>query len=52
LRFGAELVFAMREEFEPEVVIVNRSEEMSFEDHLTQDVFEKNPNARCLTTGL
>ncbi|MFE1745789.1 IS607 family transposase [Coleofasciculus sp. H7-2] len=41
LRFGAELVFAMCEEFETEVVIVNKShEEMTFEQELVQDMIE------------
>lgn len=41
LRFGAELVFAMCEEFETEVVIVNKSnEEISFEQELVQDMIE------------
>lgn len=41
LRFGAELVFAMCEEFETEVVIVNKSvDELSFEQELTQDMIE------------
>jgi excisionase family DNA binding protein len=41
LRFGSELVFAMCEEFETEVVIVNKSsEELSFEQELVQDMIE------------
>jgi excisionase family DNA binding protein len=40
LRFGAELVFAICEEFQTEVVIVNKSEDASYEDELTQDVLE------------
>ncbi|QNP29835.1 IS607 family transposase [Cylindrospermopsis curvispora] len=41
LRFGSELVFAMCEEFETEVVIVNKSsEEISFEQELVQDMIE------------
>ncbi len=40
LRFGAELVFAICEEFQTEVVIVNKSDEMSYEEELTQDVLE------------
>jgi len=41
LRFGAELVFAVCEEFGVEVVILNRSEnELSFEEELAQDVLE------------
>lgn len=40
LRFGSELVFALCEHFGTEVVIVNASEEASFEDELVQDVLE------------
>lgn len=41
LRFGAELVFAMCEEFETEVVIVNKShEETTVEQELVQDMIE------------
>lgn len=41
LRFGAELVFAVCEEFETEVVIVNKSnEELSFEQELVTDMIE------------
>jgi excisionase family DNA binding protein len=41
LRFGSELVFAICEEFEVEVVIINRSvEEISFEQELTTDMIE------------
>lgn len=41
LRFGAELMFAMCEEFETEVVIVNKSdEEISFEQELVTDMLE------------
>lgn len=40
LRLGAELVFAICEEFQTEVVIVNQSEDSSDEDELTQDVLE------------
>ncbi len=41
LRFGAELVFAMCEEFETEVVIINKSnEEVTFEQELVQDMIE------------
>jgi len=39
LRFGAELVFAICEEFETEVVIINKtSEEVTFEQELVQDM--------------
>ncbi len=40
LRFGSELVFAMCEQFETEVVIVNRSEDKSCEEDLAQDMLE------------
>lgn len=40
LRFGSELIFALCEQFGCEVVIINRSDESSFEDDLTQDVLE------------
>jgi hypothetical protein len=41
LRFGAELVFAMCEEFGTEVMIINQSpEEVSFEQELVSDMIE------------
>lgn len=40
LRFGSELIFSLCEQFGIEVVIMNRSEESSFEDDLVQDVLE------------
>ena len=41
LRFGSELVFAICEEMETEVVIINKTpEEVSFEQELVQDVLE------------
>lgn len=41
LRFGSELVFAICEEFETEVTIINSSQiEISFEQELVQDVLE------------
>ena len=40
LRFGSELVFALCEQFGVEVVIINRSEESSYEEDLVQDVLE------------
>ena len=40
LRFGAELVFAVCEMKEIEVVIVNQGSEPSFEEELAQDVLE------------
>jgi predicted site-specific integrase-resolvase len=40
LRFGAEIVFSLCEHFGTEVVIINRSEESSYEEDLTRDVLE------------
>lgn len=40
LRFGAELIFSFCEQFGTEVIIVNSSEEGTFEDDLVQDVLE------------
>lgn len=40
LRFGSELVFSLCEHFGTEVVIINSSEEASFEEELVQDVLE------------
>lgn len=40
LRFGAELVFALCEARQVEVVIINQGEEISFEEELAQDVLE------------
>lgn len=40
LRFGAELVFALCEAKQVEVVIINQGEESSFEEELALDVFE------------
>ena len=40
LRFGAELVFALCETRQIEVVIINQGEELSFEEELAQDVLE------------
>jgi putative resolvase len=40
LRFGAELVFALCEARQVEVVIINQGEEVSFEEELAQDVLE------------
>ena len=40
LRFGAELVFSLCEQFGTEVVIINRSEDSSYEEDLTRDVLE------------
>ena len=40
LRFGAELVFAICEEKQVEVVIINQGDESSFEEELAKDVLE------------
>lgn len=40
LRFGAELIFALCEARQVEVVIINQGENLSFEEELTQDVLE------------
>ena len=40
LRFGAELVFSLCEQFGSEVIILNASKETIFEDDLVQDVLE------------
>lgn len=40
LRFGAELVFAICEIKDIEVVIINKGEEPSFDEELAQDVLE------------
>lgn len=40
LRFGAELIFALCEAKQIEVVIINKGEEVSFEEELAQDVLE------------
>lgn len=40
LRFGAELIFSLCEQFGIEVVIINKTENASFEDDLVQDVLE------------
>jgi putative resolvase len=40
LRFGAELIFSLCEQFGIEVVIVNKTETTTFEDDLVQDVLE------------
>jgi predicted site-specific integrase-resolvase len=40
LRFGAELVFSICEQFGVEIVIINRSEDASFEEDLANDVLE------------
>jgi len=40
LRFGAELIFALCEIKQVEVVIINKGDEISFEEELAQDVLE------------
>jgi putative resolvase len=40
LRFGAELIFALCEVKQIEVVIINKGDEISFEEELAQDVLE------------
>jgi predicted site-specific integrase-resolvase len=40
LRFGAELIFSLCEQFGIEVVIINKTEAKTFEDDLVQDVLE------------
>jgi putative resolvase len=40
LRFGAELIFALCEQFGVEVVLINKSEDSTFEDDLVNDVLE------------
>ena len=40
LRFGAELIFALCEAKNVEVVIINQGENLSFEEELAQDVLE------------
>ena len=40
LRFGSELVFSLCEHFGTEVLIINASEEATFEEELVQDVLE------------
>lgn len=40
LRFGSELIFSLCENFAVEVVIINASEDVSFEEELVTDVLE------------
>jgi putative resolvase len=40
LRFGSELVFSLCEHFGTEVVIINASQESTFEEELVEDVLE------------
>lgn len=40
LRFGSELIFSLCKQFGTEVVIINRTEDSTFEEDLAQDVLE------------
>jgi predicted site-specific integrase-resolvase len=40
MRFGAELIFSLCENFGTEVVIINAKEDAPFEDDLVRDVLE------------
>jgi predicted site-specific integrase-resolvase len=40
LRFGAELIFALCEARQIEVILINKGDEVSFEEELAQDVLE------------
>jgi predicted site-specific integrase-resolvase len=40
LRFGAELIFALCQARQIEIVIINQGEDISFEEELAQDVLE------------
>jgi putative resolvase len=40
LRFGSDLIFSLCEEFGVEIIIMNASKELTFEDELVQDVLE------------
>lgn len=40
LRFGSELIFSLCEQFGTEVVIINRTEDSTFEEDLAPDVLE------------
>ena len=40
LRFGSDLIFTLCEQFGTEVVIINRSEDSTYEEDLAQDVLE------------
>jgi putative resolvase len=40
LRFGSDLVFMLCEQFGTEVIIINRTEDSTFEEDLTNDVLE------------
>jgi putative resolvase len=40
LRFGSELIFSLCEHFGVEIILINRSEDSTFEEDLAQDVLE------------
>ena len=40
LRFGSELIFSLCENFGVEIVIMNSTKDLTFEDELVQDVLE------------
>ena len=40
LRFGAELIFTLCETNEIEIVLINKGDDVSFEEELAQDVLE------------
>lgn len=40
LRFGGELIFSLCEHFGTEIIIINRTEDSTFEEDLAQDVLE------------
>lgn len=40
LRFGSELIFSLGEHWGTEVVIINRTEDASYEEDLAKDVLE------------
>jgi len=40
LRFGAELIFSLCEQFGVEVILINKSQDSTFEDDLVSDVLE------------
>jgi putative resolvase len=40
LRFGSDLIFTLCEQFGTEVIIINRSDDSTFEEDLTSDVLE------------
>lgn len=40
LRFGSELIFTLCEHFGVEVIIINRSEDSTFEEDLSKDIMD------------